>query len=373
MSGLYTSGAAALAEDVDWTATDLRVILTTSSYTPDADHAFVDDVTNELSGGNYARTVLATRTITVDTVNDRAVLDAADTVFTALQAAAGTPGYAVVYVEEGGSDAARRLICWVSLTGAATPTGADYTIAWASTGIAWLTYTTPVPSTTAAAWLPLDLSGGVESDPNNYATLVGDAAGRIAFTVAAGLGVINTNYLVGVTTARPCALDVDAPADWDPATEDLWLRVAPADVDLASNKRLGVAAALFHNGSPTTGPGVYESSSNIASAVLISTGGPAATASLPVGTLCGGADGLCHLIPLSGAYRMPVFGTYETPPSSAVSGPIGSVTGATGLTVAGPWTVRVILMHGGSGTTVAGGEVVEADVFYARVPRPTGP
>jgi hypothetical protein len=63
MSGLYNGGAAALADDVQWTSSDLRVLLTTSSYTPNQDHAFVDDVTNELSGGGYARVSLGGQTV----------------------------------------------------------------------------------------------------------------------------------------------------------------------------------------------------------------------------------------------------------------------------------------------------------------------
>lgn len=51
----YKKGLGAL---VDGTAnlSDVRVLLTTSTYTPDANaHDFVADITNELSGSGYAR------------------------------------------------------------------------------------------------------------------------------------------------------------------------------------------------------------------------------------------------------------------------------------------------------------------------------
>lgn len=70
-----------------------RCLLTTSSYTPNVDHDFVSDVTNELSGGGYARQDVSGRAVVLDDTNDRVDHDATNVSFTI----AGSPKYAVIY------------------------------------------------------------------------------------------------------------------------------------------------------------------------------------------------------------------------------------------------------------------------------------
>lgn len=63
--------------EIDWDGHTFKAILCTSSYTPDTDtHDDLADITNELSGGDYARVTLSgitvtrsTTTITVDCDN----------------------------------------------------------------------------------------------------------------------------------------------------------------------------------------------------------------------------------------------------------------------------------------------------------------
>lgn len=58
-----------------------KLALTTSSYTPNQDsHDFFDDVTNEISGSGYTAggATVANVTLTLDTANDRVVIDADD-------------------------------------------------------------------------------------------------------------------------------------------------------------------------------------------------------------------------------------------------------------------------------------------------------
>lgn len=139
-SGVYTRGAKILT---DGTATwpqasskDIRVLLTTSSYVPAKSHNTVADVTNELStggGSNYARKTTSGRTITENDANTRAEYDLDDLTYTALGVSAGTPKYAIFYLE-GASDAARELIAFVDLGSADTPDGSNYLVAWDSTG-----------------------------------------------------------------------------------------------------------------------------------------------------------------------------------------------------------------------------------------------
>ena len=141
-SAMYNRGARLMSDGtIDWDgATDVRILLTTSSYTPDRDHNFVSDVTNELSGGGYVRKATASRSVTEDDANDRVILDLADVTYTALGAVAGTPKYAVFYVEAG-TDATRALICWIDLGSAPAPNGGDYTLQWDGT-VGILTVTT---------------------------------------------------------------------------------------------------------------------------------------------------------------------------------------------------------------------------------------
>lgn len=367
MSGLYNSGAAFLAAGGSWTGSTLGVILCTSAYTPDADHEYVDDLTGELSGGGYGRVLLTGRTVTTSHPNDRAVLDAADTTFPLLGAAAGTPAYAVIYDTAGGVDSARRLLGWVTLSAASVPSGANYAISWSASGIFWLAYTVP---TSGAAWVPLDLSAAVESDPNNYATVTGDAAGRVTFTVDVALGTQNTNFFGGAGAFRPCRIDLPAPTDWDPATEDLWLRIQPVDFQLGSNKRLGVAAGLLHVGTDTHAGGCYESSVGNTSGVIMANGGVSATQAVGAG-LPDEMQVRFSLFEQNAAWAQMIATIWKTAPPSILSGTNGGSSSSTGLGVTvADWSIGITLMSG-SGTAVAGGEVVSADISYARVTRVT--
>jgi hypothetical protein len=134
---MYNRGARNLANgDVAWDSSDIRCLLVTSTYSPNKDHNTVSQITNELNGGNYVRKTLANKTVTQVDASDRVVLDADDIPWTALGAAAGTPKYAIIYFEGGGTDATRELIGFIDLdngSGIPAPNGGDYTVAWHST------------------------------------------------------------------------------------------------------------------------------------------------------------------------------------------------------------------------------------------------
>lgn len=64
----YNTGPSGLqngAFDMDAGGQTFRILVATSAYSPAAGHNFVDDITNELSGGSYARKDLTTRSVTV--------------------------------------------------------------------------------------------------------------------------------------------------------------------------------------------------------------------------------------------------------------------------------------------------------------------
>ncbi len=88
------------------------MLLTTSSYIPDsANHEFLDDITNEVSGNGYARKVLANVGVTEVGPNGKRKWDFDDPVWTA-SGGSITARYWVVYRNVNGSDATRELVAW---------------------------------------------------------------------------------------------------------------------------------------------------------------------------------------------------------------------------------------------------------------------
>ena len=117
--------------DMSAAGTAFKVSLHTSSYTPNADHDTTSDLTNEITNSGYTAggATLASKTVTLDDGNDRAVWDAADVTWTSLAGSPDTPAYAVVYHSASG-----KLISCHSLTGSA-PNGTDFTLTWSASGI----------------------------------------------------------------------------------------------------------------------------------------------------------------------------------------------------------------------------------------------
>lgn len=128
----------------------IKVMLVTSSYVVNPDHLFVDDggandpIDHELSGTGYAagfagsgRKTLASKVFTTDQANDRAELDVADVVWTAINA--GTAAAFIIY-KHLTSDALSRLIAYVDTGGFSIVTnGGDLTIQINAEGIIQLT------------------------------------------------------------------------------------------------------------------------------------------------------------------------------------------------------------------------------------------
>ncbi len=118
---------------------DIGVLLVTSTYTYDADHNFVNQITNELSGGGYARqTAIAGRVIIENDGSNRVEYDATDVTFPNLDIAGGQPFAAVVFNETPGTDATRQLIAYVTLTTPPIPNGGNYIIQWDAAGVFFL-------------------------------------------------------------------------------------------------------------------------------------------------------------------------------------------------------------------------------------------
>ena len=130
----------ALNKEVDWDSDTIKVMLVTSSYTPNQDtHDYLDDVVaNEVSGTGYTAggATLASKTITYDGASNVTVLDAADPTWSASTI---TARYAVIYDATPGTNATRPLIGYVDFGSDQSSTSGDFTITWDSTGIVRLT------------------------------------------------------------------------------------------------------------------------------------------------------------------------------------------------------------------------------------------
>lgn len=131
-SGWYNSGLRDVADrTIDLAADTIKLILVTSTYTPDKDHDFAADLTNELSGTGYVagfagagRKTIGSKTFSTDTTNDRIEFTFGAVTWTAINA--GSPKYAIL-VKEVTSDADSRLIAYLDL-GTVTTNGGDLTI-----------------------------------------------------------------------------------------------------------------------------------------------------------------------------------------------------------------------------------------------------
>lgn len=132
-SGVYNSFKRDIADGtIDLVNDTIKAILVTSSYTPNADHDFADDLgANELSGTGYAggfagsgRKTLASKAFSTDTSNDRAEFTFAAITWSAINA--GNPKY-LILVKEITNDAATRLIAWLDL-GTVVTNGGDLTV-----------------------------------------------------------------------------------------------------------------------------------------------------------------------------------------------------------------------------------------------------
>lgn len=128
-SGWYNSGARDVADrTIDLVNDTIKLILVTSTYTPDKDHDFASDLTNELSGTGYTggfggagRKTLAGKAFATDTTNDRVEFTFSAVTWTAINA--GNPKYAIM-VKEITNDAATRLIAYLDL-GTVVTNGSD--------------------------------------------------------------------------------------------------------------------------------------------------------------------------------------------------------------------------------------------------------
>ena len=126
----------ALNKEIDWDSDDIKVMLVSSSYSPNQDtHDYLDDVVaNEVSGTGYTAggISLTGKTNTYDAATNTIVLDAADVTW---PNSTVTARYAVLYNNSGASNATKPLIAYVDFVSDQSSTAGNFTITWDPAGI----------------------------------------------------------------------------------------------------------------------------------------------------------------------------------------------------------------------------------------------
>lgn len=125
----------ALNKEIDWDTDSIKVMLVSSSYSPNQDtHAYKSDVTGEASGTGYTAggAALTSKTITYDASTNVIVLDAADVTWANSTV---TARYAVVYDDSGASDATKPLLGYVDFGADQASANGNFALTWDATGI----------------------------------------------------------------------------------------------------------------------------------------------------------------------------------------------------------------------------------------------
>lgn len=126
---MYTKGLEKLLDEtIGFTSSTLKVMLLKTTYTPDADHDGVDDLsayeisaTSYTGGYNGSGRKLAVPSVARDTVNDRVVIAFEDITWTAVGGVSNdTIGGAALIYETGGTDASSIPVAFLDVTN--TPT-----------------------------------------------------------------------------------------------------------------------------------------------------------------------------------------------------------------------------------------------------------
>lgn len=120
---------------IDLDTDTIKVMLVTSSYTPNQDtHTKRSDITDEVAGTGYVAggAALANKTVTVDNTDNEGVFDADDLSWsTATITARG----AVLYKSRGGAASADELLCYFDFGADKTSTAGTFLITWNAEGI----------------------------------------------------------------------------------------------------------------------------------------------------------------------------------------------------------------------------------------------
>ena len=135
MDIIYNSAKAKILGGlIDFDTDTIKVLLVTSSYTPDQDaHDFLDDITNEVTGTGYTAggKTISSIVITQDNTDNEGVVDGDDVLWTT---ATVTARGAVIYKSTGVA-ATSPLIAYIDFGSDKASNAGDFTISWNAEGI----------------------------------------------------------------------------------------------------------------------------------------------------------------------------------------------------------------------------------------------
>ena len=114
-----TSGGTSL------TSSTIKALVVTNSYVFSSGHNVVADITNEVTGGGYARQTLASKTVTEDDGNLEAYFDCDTLTFSNLTASNMN---AVIMFRDTGNDATAPLLCYCPLASEQTRAAQDLVV-----------------------------------------------------------------------------------------------------------------------------------------------------------------------------------------------------------------------------------------------------
>lgn len=129
----------AFTKKIDTSADTFKIMLCTSSYTPNQDtHQFKSDVTNEVTGTGYTAggATLANFAATYDGASNTVKIDADDASWSSSTI---TARYAVIYDSTPGTDATRPLLCYIDFGADVSTTAGTLSITFNASGIATVT------------------------------------------------------------------------------------------------------------------------------------------------------------------------------------------------------------------------------------------
>lgn len=135
--GLFFTSA--FTKKVDLSADTIKVMLCTSSYTPDQDtHQYKSSVTNEVTGTGYTAggATLGSPALAYTSGTNTLAFDGADVSWTVSTI---TARYAVVYDSTPGTDATRPVIMYVDFGADVSTTAGTLTITWDAAGLCSVT------------------------------------------------------------------------------------------------------------------------------------------------------------------------------------------------------------------------------------------
>jgi hypothetical protein len=120
---------------IDLDTDTIKVMLVTSSYTPDQDtHTKRSDITNEVSGTGYSAggASLANKAVSADNTDNEGVFDADDVTWSSSTI---TARGAVLYKARGGASSADELIAYIDFGSDKSSSNGNFTLQWAAEGI----------------------------------------------------------------------------------------------------------------------------------------------------------------------------------------------------------------------------------------------